>query len=236
VSAGESGRSLGARRRRAAWVAGSAGLVLAVVVAILVQNARTAPDATVAVPRNTAPGTGAAAFATGPPDAPVTVDVYEDFLCPVCRRFEEQAGGTLDRFVREGTVQVRYRPIAILDGSSTDEYSTRALNAAAVVADAAGVEAFRAFSDELFAAQPAEGGPGLSDDELIDLAARAGAGGPGVAQGIRDLRFADWAARVTDQAGREGITGTPTVLVDGTPLADRSAAGLDAAVRAAAGQ
>ncbi len=69
-----------------------------------------------------------------------------------------------------------------------------------------------------------------------DLAARAGAGGPEVAQAVRDLRFADWAARVTDQASREGITGTPTVVVDGTLLADRSAAGLEAAVRAAAGQ
>ncbi|HEX2074874.1 MAG TPA: thioredoxin domain-containing protein [Geodermatophilus sp.] len=211
---------------------GSAALVLAVVVAILVQSARTSSDS--AVPRNPAPGTGDAAFAIGPADAPVTVDVYEDFLCPVCRRFEEQAGGNLDQLVREGTVQVRYRPIAILDRFSTDDYSTRALNAAAVVADAAGVEAFLAFHDELFAAQPPEGGPGLSDEELIDLAARAGAGGTRVADGIRDLRFAGWAARVTDQASREGITGTPTVLVDGAPLADRSPAGLEAAVRAAA--
>jgi protein-disulfide isomerase len=217
-----------------AWVVGSAVFVLALVAAILVQSARTTPGSTAAVPRNTAPGTGEAAFATGPADAPVTVDVYEDFLCPVCRRFEEQVGGTLDQLVREGTVQVRYRPIAILDRFSPDDYSTRALNAAAVVADAAGVEAFLAFHDELFAAQPPEGGPGLPDEELSDLAARAGAGGTGAAEGIPDLRFAGWAARVTDQASRQGVTGTPTVLVDGTPLADRSAAGLETAVHAAA--
>jgi protein-disulfide isomerase len=40
---------------------------------------------------------------------------------------------------------------------------------------------------------------------------------------------------VTDQASRDGVTGTPTVLVDGTALADLTAAGLAAAVTAAQG-
>ena len=151
----------------------------------------------------------------------------------MCRQFEEHAGDTLDRLVHEGTAQLRYRPIAILDRVSTEEFSTRALTAAAVVADAAGVDPFLAFHAELFAAQPHEGGPGLPDGELVDLAARAGAGGADVAADIRDLRFAA-PPRGTDQASREGVTGTPTVLVDGTPLVDRAPGALEAAVHAAA--
>jgi protein-disulfide isomerase len=213
----------------------AAVLVVAIVVAILVQDARTGTTgADAAGPRNTALGTGGAGFAVGSSTAPVTLDVYEDFLCPVCRQFEAEAGGTIARLVAEGTVQVRYRPIAILDRLSTDDYSTRALNAAAVVADAAGTDAFLAFHDGLFADQPAEGGPGLADQQLVALATRAGAGGSGVATGVSDLRFGTWSARVTDQASRRGISATPTVLVDGTPLADRSPSGLVAAVRAAA--
>lgn len=210
-------------------------LVIAVVVAILVQGGRTATGADIPVPRNTAAGTDGAGFAVGSSTAPVTLDVYEDFLCPICGQFEAETGSTIARLVEEGTVRVRYRPIAILDRLSTDDYSTRALNAAAVVADAAGRDAFLAFHGALFADQPREGSPGLSDAQLIALAGRAGAGGAGVATGIRGLRFGAWAARVTDQASMDGVTGTPTVLVDGTPLADRSPTGVLAAVTAAAG-
>ena len=96
-----------------------------------------------------------------------------------------------------------------------------------------GGDAFLAFHAELFAAQPDEGGPGLPDGELVDLAARAGAGGADVAADIRDLRFAapPWG---TDLVSRGGMTGTSTVLVDGTPLVDRAPGALEAAVHAAA--
>jgi protein-disulfide isomerase len=116
--------------------------------------------------------------------------------------------------------------VAILDRYSTDAYSTRALNAAGVVADAAGPEAFLAFHDLLFANQPAEGGVGLSDDELIALAE----------SGIRSLVCEDWTRQVTDAASQAGLTGTPTVLIDGERLDLRQATpqGLEDAVRAAA--
>ena len=52
-------------------------------------------------------------------------------------------------------------------------------------------------------------------------------------QEIRGLAFADWAAASTDRASKDGVTGTPTVLVDGTRVTDLSAAGLTAAVHAA---
>ncbi|GMA86316.1 hypothetical protein GCM10025868_15660 [Angustibacter aerolatus] len=40
-------------------------------------------------------------------------------------------------------------------------------------------------------------------------------------------------ARVTDQSSKDGVNQTPTVLVAGKELADRTPAGLTAAVRAA---
>jgi protein-disulfide isomerase len=222
------------RRRRRTLVGGVAAAVavaLALVVVIAVQSARTSTSADAAVPANTADG--GTAFAVGPADAPVTVDVYEDFLCPVCRQFEATTGATLAELTADGTAQVRYHPIAILDRASTDDYSTRALNAAAAVADAAGTEAFLHFHDALFAEQPAEGGPGLTDARLVELAAEAGATGPGVEKAITGQVYEDWTRQVTDAASRAGVSGTPTVLVDGTPLQDRSAEGLRAAVAAA---
>ena len=104
-----------------------------------------------------------------------------------------------------------------------------------MVVDAAGPEAFPVLHDALFAEQPAEGGAGLSDDRLVELAAEAGATGTAVEEGIRDLRFEGWTERVTEQSSQDGVSSTPTVLVDGRPLADRTAAGLSAAVDAAQG-
>jgi protein-disulfide isomerase len=222
------------RRRRTLFggVAAAVAVLVALVVAVVIQTQRTAPSAGAGTPANTV--ADSTAVRIGDPDAPVTVTVYEDFLCPACKSFEDASGDTLAALVAEGTAAVEYAPVAILDRYSDDEYSTRAVNAAGVVTDAAGPEAFLAFHDLLFANQPAEGGAGLSDDELIELAEQAGATGERVESGIRDRVFDDWTRHVTDSASRNGLTGTPTVLVDGEVLDLRTPQGLEAAVRAAA--
>lgn len=223
-----------AQRRRRTVIGGSVAGVLVVVallVVIVIQVQRTSTSAEAVAPAGV--GDDGQSFLVGPADAPVTVEVYEDFVCPACGQFEALTGPTLAALAEEGAVQVRYRPIALLDQYSTDKYSTRSLNAAAVVADAAGVEGFLQFHEALFAQQPREGGPGLSDDTLIELAGEAGATGADVADAIRDLRFGDWVEQVTDAASKAGVNSTPTVLVDGEQLADRSPQGLSAAVAAA---
>ncbi len=224
------------RRRRsvAGGLAAAAAVVIALVVVIVVQDGRTSIPDRSAVPGNTV--ADGAAVRVGDAGAPVVVEVYEDYLCPVCRAFEEQNAATLAELVDSGAAAVEYHPVAILDRASTDRYSTRALNAAAVVADAAGPEAFVDFSGLLFAAQPEEGGPGLSDDRLVALAEQAGATGTRVADGIRDLAYEDWTRRVTDEASKAGLQGTPTIRVDGEelPLREATPEGIAAAVSAAA--
>jgi protein-disulfide isomerase len=216
-------RAQAQRRRRTAigGVAAAVAVLVALVLVVVVQSRRTDTSADAGAPANTV--TDATAVRVGAVDAPVTVTVYED-----------ASGDTLAALVADGTAAVEYAPVAILDRYSEDEYSTGALNAAGVVADAAGPEAFLAFHDLLFVNQPAEGGAGLSDDELIDLAEQAGAAGERVETGIRDRVFEDWTRQVTDAASRNGLTGTPTVLVDGEVLDLPTPQGLEAAVRAAA--
>ena len=113
---------------------------------------------------------------------------------------------------------------------STNRYSSRSLNAAACVVDSTPA-AFPAFHDTLFAAQPAEGGSGLSDIRLTELAEQAGA--PGVGSCIAGERYAGWARSTTDAASRAGANSTPTILVDGTPLREWTDEALRTAVTAA---
>jgi protein-disulfide isomerase len=230
-AAEEAARAATARRRRTIAVAvGAAVLVaIALVVVIVIQSNRTATSANAAVPGNTVDGGNV--IVVGSADAPVTVDLYEDFQCPNCKNFEDQTGKTLAQLVADGTVQAHYHGMAFLDTSANDDYSTRALNAAAAVVDTAGPDAYQKFHDLLFANQPPETGSGLTDDQLVEYATQAGASG--VEQDIRDLTYGDWVAQVTDQASKDGVTGTPTVIVDGTKLDDLSPDGLTAAVDAA---
>ncbi|RZS32171.1 protein-disulfide isomerase [Herbihabitans rhizosphaerae] len=108
----------------------------------------------------------------GKPDAKVTVDIYEDFLCPGCGAFEKRNGEAIDKKVGEGAIKVRYHMMPMLsDASDPPGYSADSSNAALCAADAG---QFPSFHKSLFAAQPEEGARGYDKGQLIGLGKRAG--------------------------------------------------------------
>ena len=160
---------------------------------------------------------------------PVTVDAYIDFLCPFCREFELSAGPTLNGLVAGGQISLVYHPMSFLDAASTTRYSSRAAAASGCAADGG---KFAEYAHALFASQPPEGGPGLSDDELVKLGASVGLAGEPFESCVRSGRYLDWPSYVTSAATDRGVTGTPTVLVGGVPVAPDGPA-IAAAVSAA---
>lgn len=174
-----------------------------------------APDEAVAAPNN---ATDDFAFVLTPPDATATtettrVDVYEDFLCSTCRIFHERTGAYLAGQVQSGTITLVYRPLAFLNNEAGDDYSVRAANAAACVADEAGVGGYAAMHALLMTNQPAYDQPGLTDETLTALAGEAGA--TGAAECIADGTFVPWVEAATQSAIRMDVHETPTVRVDG---------------------
>lgn len=169
-----------------------------------------AADATGGIPV----GTGGVAGEDVPADAP-RVDIYLDYMCPICNTFEQINAPDLDELRESGAIQLYYHPISILDRfSQGSEYSTRSAGAAAVVADRA-PEAFLDFSTALFASQPAENTSGLSDDQIEQIALSAGVPAD-VASDLTDSDMRRWATAATDQASQDGMQGTPTVRVSAT--------------------
>lgn len=145
--------------------------------------------------------------------APIEIKLYEDFLCPSCKIFLEESGDYLKEQLAEGNISITYYPIAFLVNASSDEYSQRASNAAVCVADQAGVTAYAAMHNLLMQNQPAQGGEGLTDQQLIDFATEAGAGD--ITECIENRTFEPWLEQALAEAKRVDVTGTPTVRVDG---------------------
>ena len=151
----------------------------------------------------------------GDASAPTTITIYEDLQCPICQAFEQATGEQVNAAVEAGDVKLDYRMVSFLDGASDNEYSSRAMNALLATLDTAGVDAFKSLHDELFANQPAEGTAGPEDDELIDAAVDAGATESEIRPLIEDKAFEQWIKNATDQMSKDGVSGTPTVEIDG---------------------
>ncbi|MEV8511467.1 thioredoxin domain-containing protein [Dactylosporangium sp. NPDC051484] len=211
-----------------------AGLLVAIIAVVFTSASKDAgPSGKLVTPANL---TASGAIPVGSATAPVTLEIYLDFMCPACGRFEQANAGELDRLIQAGTVKLELRPMTFLDKTSQGtRYSTRAANALATVADRAPGSVW-ALSKALYANQPQEGTPGLSDQRIVALAVEAG-----VTQEVADAFdagiFKAWAAKSNDDAFKAGIEGTPTVKINGKVFAGNlyTAGPLTEAIEQAAG-
>lgn len=154
-------------------------------------------------------------------DGPDRLDTYIDFMCPVCNQFEQVYGPEIESMVDDGSITLGIHPISILDGQSNGtQFSTRSANAAYCVAEA-DPGAFLAFQQAMYENQPAEGSNGLTDNEILEIA--AGAGVTGIDACVEDGTYAGFVAEMTEktpvQPGQSGIA-TPTVAVNGEVIAN----------------
>ncbi|MGH4026134.1 MAG: thioredoxin domain-containing protein, partial [Pseudonocardiaceae bacterium] len=113
------------RRRRLMLVSAAVG-ILVLFAAVIGYGLYRGEQSAVIVP----PGAVDDGIPVGNADAPVTIDLFEDFQCPICAKFGQITGPTVDELVRAGTARVVYHPVAYLDRMSSTEYSSRASAAA----------------------------------------------------------------------------------------------------------
>ncbi len=158
------------------------------------------------------------------PDNVIDIRIYVDYLCPNCGTFQQKNGDQLESWLKSGAATVEIHPIALLTTKSAgDQYSLRAANAAACVAEFSPDQFFK-FNDMLFVGQPKEGEVGFDNKELVDRAQRAGATNiANITECINDLRFSNWVKSATVRALNgplpdsdvAAVSTTPTILVNG---------------------
>jgi protein-disulfide isomerase len=177
----------------------------------------------------------------GADSAKVTVDVYEDFLCPACGAFEARYFPRMEEALQSGSIKVRYHLINMLDDKSNPPgYSLEAASAAMCAVPSG---KFMSYHGSLYATQPSEGGPGYTVDQLVQLGRDLRITDPSFEQCVRagtykDAVRAELAAAENDpslrrSAGGGQYFGTPTVVVNGSMVDLSDAAWLDKAISAA---
>jgi protein-disulfide isomerase len=161
--------------------------------------------------------------ATNSPEV-IDIKLYIDYLCPDCGTFENKNDAQLRAWVESGAATIEIHPIAVLTTKSAGtQYSLRAANAAACVAEFAPNHFFN-FNEALFVDQPKEGSAGLTDQQIEARATRAGVTDMlQVSRCIQDSRFRSWVQAATTRALNGPIPGadvkdiavTPTIIVNG---------------------
>jgi protein-disulfide isomerase len=159
----------------------------------------------------------------------LTLDIYEDALCPICAEFERQYGQQINQAIDDGSLAVNYHMLNFLNKSSfSGDYSSRAAAALLCVAQQSGSQpgVYLAFHSALFSAdhQPEESGSSdLTNDELAKLATASGASAAAAqctssGQNVAAAEASATASSATLSAATGGQVATPTVVKDGKPV------------------
>ena len=154
-------------------------------------------------------GTGATAdgVRVGNADAKVSMDLWVDYSCPHCQEFEATNNAAISDLVASGKLAVTYHNIQIVT-----DYGTEAGSASACVA-VHDPSIWPAFNASLYANHSAQT-DGWSASQFAAFATSSGAG-DATRSCITDGTYRDWIGDNTAASVKAGVSGTPTMFIDG---------------------
>ncbi|EMA68866.1 DSBA oxidoreductase [Halorubrum aidingense JCM 13560] len=153
----------------------------------------------------------------GDPEADVVVRAFEDFTCGHCATYKLDHFPTIrEEYIDTGAVRYEHWDFPI---PVNETWAVPVASAARGVGAREGDEAFFEFASAAYESQGSYGG------EAIGAAAEAAGADPCAA--IADAQFAAYEeASMSDRSEGEsmGVSGTPTIFVDGSPVEEGYAA------------
>ncbi|MEU4654178.1 DsbA family protein [Streptomyces sp. NPDC023723] len=210
------------------------GIGYAVVQANQPSHWETVADETkIVAPANTT-GKNGTTVVIGEDSAKKTLKVYEDPRCPVCAAFEQAAGSTLEKDVEDGKYKVQYIGGTFLDGDteedgklevgSNGEGSKNALSAMGAALNVS-PEAFLKYKSALYSTKyhPEETDDKFKDDSyLIKVADTIPAlkDNTKFQNAVKKGTYDAWALAMSNtfNTNKDGVTGTPSFVMDGKQL------------------
>lgn len=156
----------------------------------------------------------------GPDAATRVLSVYLDPRCPYCKRMENGLGAVIQEAADAGRCRVEYHFATFIDDGAGGSGSLHALAALGAALDE-GPEPFVLYLRLLYAEQPPEEEDLFADTgTLLRLGAEVpGLDTAGFRREVSEGTYLPWARKVSAAFGRSGVESTPTVLLDGAPVA-----------------
>jgi hypothetical protein len=143
----------------------------------------------------------------GAADAKVQMDLWVDYSCPHCQEFEATNNDTLTSLVATGKLAVTYHNIQIVT-----DYGTEAGSASACMA-VHDPEAWPAFNAALYANHSAQTDSWTASS--FRAFAASNGGGDATQQCIEAGTYRRWISANTEASTKAGVTGTPTMFING---------------------
>ncbi|MDX3114348.1 thioredoxin domain-containing protein [Streptomyces scabiei] len=182
-----------------------------------------AAKAKLVAPANTS-GKDGTTVVMGKASAKKTLVMYEDPRCPICAQFEQTVGPTVKSDFDAGKFKIQYVGATFLDRGLTGEGSKNALSALGAALNV-GPEAFLEYKTALYSAKyhPEETEDKFKDDSyLIEVADTVPAlkGNAKFQKAVKDGTYDRWALEISKTFDSSGVSGTPTLKMDGKALTD----------------
>jgi len=147
----------------------------------------------------------------GRADAPVTLEVYEDFQCPVCARFSLTVEPTLvARYAASGVLRIVHHDIAILGRGGADDESKLAAAGAYCANEQ---DRYWDYAHWIYANQAGENAGAFAREPLARIAAAAGVNTSGFLTCVDSGAAVSEVATATQEALARGVNATPTLYV-----------------------
>lgn len=198
------------RKQRLFIVLGVVGVAAVIAALLIIPSLLPVGDIVVITPHERPMVDGRA---MGDPNAPVTIEVYEDFQCPACKSFTEQIEPQIvDAYVATGEVYYIFRHFPFLDDQAPRNESDQAASASMCAGDE---NRFWDYHDMLFANWNGENQGAFNDKRLIAFAEAIELDMPAF-NACFDANDHEEEINSDELSGRNsGVTGTPSVMVNG---------------------
>ena len=149
----------------------------------------------------------------GSADAPVTLEVWEDFPCPVCARHSLSVEPIIvERYVKPGTLRIVHHDLAFLGRGTPDESEVAA--SGAVCANKQGK--YWDYSHWIYANQDGENAGGFRPERVKAIAEAAGVDVTDWDACVADPAVLAEVRASTEQGVGLGVNSTPTMFINGT--------------------
>ncbi len=195
--------------QNARWIIAGAALVVVALVVLVVASQMSTKS--VAAPVFSSPEPAALDKCgkpeCGQPGAPVTIEEYADFQCPYCAQEDQVLQQIAPKYIDTGKARLVYNNMVLIGPESQP---------AAEAAECAGDQnKFWTYGNYLFTHQQGENTGAFSTDNLKKIAALLGLNTSAFNSCLDSGKYTALVKQQTAQGQQRGVTGTPTLFING---------------------